>query len=178
MYTDTPRPMRRWTFATTLLLLCACSSGPADVPGAAADVARVVNEEVIAQGDPVTFADLSISGMSCEMMCGGAIKKALAKVPGVSGTEIKFIEGDANDHAIVTFDPGKVSDAQLVDAVQSLHDGQYKVVAVAITRQVKASNAATEGDEAAEPVPAKVNARLPAVLLPSLIELLSQVLRA
>lgn len=180
MFNEPLRPMRSRTLTATLslLLLFGCSTGPADQPGTATEVTRVVKEEVIAQGDPVTFADLSISGMSCEMMCGGAIKKALAKVPGVSGTEIKFIEGDENDHAIVTFDPARVSDAQLVEAVQGIHDGQYKVVAVAVTKQVKGTTATSDDDEAEGTVPAKVNARLPAVLLPSLLELLSQVLRA
>ncbi|MBL8011332.1 MAG: heavy-metal-associated domain-containing protein [Flavobacteriales bacterium] len=183
MFTNPLHTMRTWILAGSLplLLLTACSSGPGDAAQAAAEVAgvaRVVNEVVIADGTPVTFADLSISGMSCEMMCGGAIKKALAQVQGVSTTEIKFVEGDENDHAIVTYDPAQVSDAQLVEAVQKIHDGQYKVVAVAVTKQVKGDGSASEDGEAAEASEAKVNAELPALRLPSLLELLSLILRA
>ena len=183
MITHISRPMRSWILASSfpVLLLSACSSGSTDVQQAAAEVAgvaRVVNEVVITQGTPVTFADLSISGMSCEMMCGGAIKKALAQVQGVSTTEIKFVEGDENDHAIVTYDPDQVNDAQLVEAVQKIHDGQYKVVAVAVTKQEKGDGAASEDGEAAEAADAKVNAELPALRLPSLLELLSLILRA
>lgn len=52
-------------------------------------------------------ADLGISGMTCEMMCGGMIKSALVKVPGVEKTEIVFHEGDKVGHAEVTYDPRK-----------------------------------------------------------------------
>ncbi len=183
MITNNPRPMRSrfLAFSLPVLLLSACSSGTADVQQATAEVAgvaRVVNEVVITQGTPVTFADLSISGMSCEMMCGGAIKKALAQVPGVSTTEITFVEGDENDHAIVTYDPAQVNDAQLVEAVQKIHDGQYKVVAVAVTKQVKGDGSASEEGEAAEATDGKVNAELPSLRLPNLLELLSFILRA
>ena len=75
---------------------------------------RIVEEVAISSGTPVTIADISIDGMSCEMMCGGSIKKALAKLPGVAGTEIDFIEGDERDHAIVTYDESKVTDAEMV----------------------------------------------------------------
>lgn len=183
MFTNPSHAMRSWIIAGSVpfLLLSACSTGAGEATEVATDaasVARVVTEQVITQGTPVTFADLSISGMSCEMMCGGAIKKALAQVPGVAGTEIKFIEGDENDHAIVTFDPAQVNDAQLVEAVQKIHDGQYKVVAVAVTKQVKGEGAASEGEEAAGATEAKVNAELPTLRLPSLLELLSLILRA
>ena len=58
---------------------------------AVAGVARTVSEVAITSGTPVTFADLSVEGMRCEMMCGGSIKKALAALPGVVGTELKFL---------------------------------------------------------------------------------------
>ena len=183
MLTNPFLAMRSWILAAAFpaLVLNACSSGSGEAAEVAADVAgaaRVVTEQVITEGTPVTFADLSISGMSCEMMTRGAIKKALAQVPGVAGTEIKFVEGDENDHAIVTYDPAQVSDAQLVEAVQKIHDGQYKVVAVAVTKQVKGDGSASEGEEATGANEAKVNAELPSLRLPSLLELLSLILRA
>ncbi|MBP6699492.1 MAG: heavy-metal-associated domain-containing protein, partial [Flavobacteriales bacterium] len=110
--------------STALAGVFACSQAPTSDAGSAAavaGVARTVSEVAITSGTPVTFADLSVEGMSCEMMCGGSIKKALAALPGVVGTEIKFEEGEAVDHAIVTFDPAQVNDAQLVEAVQKIH---------------------------------------------------------
>lgn len=104
----------------------------------------VHTEEVITDGEPVTFADLTIDGMSCEMMCGGSIKKSLAALAGVSATEIKFDAAtEGGDHAVVTYDPAQVSEEQLVQAVQSLHGGAYKVVGVAVTKQVVSTTTTT-----------------------------------
>jgi copper chaperone CopZ len=145
---------------------------------AAAGIERVVTDQVINAGTPVTTADLAIDGMSCEMMCGGSIKKALAKLPGISGTEIAFVEGDERDHAIVTYDPAQVSDAQMIEAIQALHDGQYQVKAVHITRQVMAAGAEGTAPAAAGDA-ASVEAYIPRpAVLPSLVALLSQILRS
>ena len=158
-------------------LFMACSGTDAGQEMAAAAVQRVVNEVPITSGTPVTMADLSIDGMSCEMMCGGSIKKALAQLPGVSATEISFIEGETVDHAIVTYDESQVTDAQMVEAIQKLHDGQYKVMAVTITKQVKAAGGTT--DEAVETkAEGGVSVQVPAqALLPGILAILTQILR-
>jgi copper chaperone CopZ len=160
-------------------VLSACGSAPqapvaADVPG----VART-EREVVVTGEPVTLADMSVEGMTCEMMCGGAIKKALAKLPGVASTEIRFTEDESADHAIVTFDPAQVSDAELVKAVQAIHDGQYKVSSVVVTRQVKGDAPADGGDagDGAAKEDAEVSAALPELVMPSLFALLARLLR-
>lgn len=131
----------------------------------------------ISSGTPVTMADISIDGMTCEMMCGGSIKKALGALPGIASTEIEFFEGDERDHAIVTFDESKVSDAQMIDAIQGLYDGQYKVLAVKITKQVKAgSSASNEGGAVKEERPVSVLAPA-ALILPGILSLLSHLLQ-
>lgn len=162
----------------TAVVLSGCGRAPeavvADLPGT---VARTVKEVAVRTDAPVTFADLSIEGMSCEMMCGGSIKKALAKLPGVSATEIKFVEGETVDHAIVTYDEGQVSDTELVKAVQALHDGQYKVLAIAITKQVPGGESAPgTGSNVKEEK--GVSARMPTeVVLPGIVALLTRILR-
>ncbi len=158
--------------AAFLLILALAACGRATGP--TANVARSVNEVDIANGMPVTTADLSISGMTCAMMCGGAIKDAMAKLPGVSNTEIKFAE-TGTSHAVVTYDPAKVSDTEMVSAIQQLNEGQYKVLAVGITKQVLksgASDAPVNGTTAQQ-----VNASAVAdVVLPSLVALLSRLM--
>lgn len=155
-----------------ILSLIAC--GGSSTPSPAVNVARTESSVTITSGLPVATADLSISGMTCGMGCGGAIKNALAKLPGVSGTEIEFENAEQANHAVVTYDPAKVSDAELIQAVQSLHDGQYKVQAVGITKQVLGTGSLEAPAEAEE---AKVNATLPDVVLPSVVALLSRLLR-
>src|SRR5690606_35889198 len=118
-----------------------------DSPVTASRTETTVN---IASGVPMATADLSISGMSCEMMCGSMIKGALAKVPGVEKAEIAFHDGDAIGHAKVTYDPAQVDDAELARTVQALADGQYKVESIAVVKQVKgAPTAHVDGAAAA-----------------------------
>lgn len=165
--------------AFVLMASCSTAPQPAEVASdvALAGIERIVNEVAITSGTPVTIADLSIDGMSCEMMCGGSIKKALAKLPGVAGTDITFIEGDERDHAIVTYDESKVTDAQMVEAIQALHDGQYKVLAVTITKQVSGVGSTTdEPTEEKEKSGVSVYAP-PTTLLPNVVSLLAGFLR-
>jgi copper chaperone CopZ len=100
-------------------------------------------------------------------------------LPGITTTEIQFIEGDDRDHAIVTYDETQVTDAQMVEAIQALHDGQYKVLAVTITKQVRGSAGSTSDEEPSAKEEKGVKASLPSseVLLPSILALLTSVLR-
>lgn len=157
------------------LIALACTHTPEPVTNAVSGIVRSVSEEVITSGTPVTFADLKIDGMSCEMMCGSAIKQALAGLPGVEKTTIQFHEGEDADHAIVTYDESKITDEQMIEAVQQLHGGSYKVLAVSITKQVKGETPAS--GQPAEKESAQVSASLPEVIIPGLLELLSQISR-
>lgn len=159
-------------------LLAACSTGTPGVQetALASNIERVVVEEMV-NGSAGTIADLSIDGMSCEMMCGGSIKKALAKLPGVNSTEIRFIEGDENDHAVVDYDASKVSDADMVEAIQSLHDGQYKVVSVHITKRVPSAGGVSASTKKAEETKQVSVINPTAIVVPGILGLLSYVLR-
>ncbi len=162
-------------FASAMFWACGTSSGPA-ADAVVEGVQRTVKEVTITSGEPVTMADLSIEGMSCEMMCGGSIKKALAGL-GVTNTEIKMNESEGPDHAIVTYDASKVSDAQMIEAIQKLYDGQYKVVAVTVTKEVKGTSASNAGTEESKEEGA-VSVSIPKeVVVPSIVALLTRILR-
>jgi copper chaperone CopZ len=167
----------------TLLLTIAFACGQAvePAPPPAMDVPRTVSEVQITDGTPVTTVDLEIGGMTCMMSCGRAVEKALAALPGVSTTTIQFNEGDEADHAIITYDESKVTDAQMIEAIGKVHDGAYKVVAVKITKQVLNSGTtaqpmdgpaadAGEGEVSVEDVPV-------VDVIPSLLGLLSRLAR-
>lgn len=163
--------------ALFILLAALVACGEVTVPQteAAANVARTVAEVAISSGTPVTMADLSIDGMTCAMGCGSTIKSALAKLPGVSAAEVNFTEAGQTNHVVVTYDPAQVSDADMVKAVQTIHNGDYKVSAVGITKQVLKQGASESPvEEATDP---KVNASLESVALPSLVALLQRLVR-
>jgi len=162
--------------AAAVTLLFACGTNAPEPVAAIPGVERTVKEVAITSGEPVTMADLSIEGMSCEMMCGGSIKKALAKL-GVTGTEIKMNEAEGPDHAIVTYDDSKITDTQMIEAIQKLHEGQYKVLAVTVTKEVKgASTSNSEAKQEGEDEGVSVSVPKQ-VVLPSILAILSRILR-
>lgn len=164
--------MSKLNLVATLLLVTACSGpGTTDSTITATRTETSVN---ISEGQPLATADLSISGMTCEMMCGGMIKGALAKVPGVEKTEIAFHDGDAIGHAKVTYDPAKVSDTDLANAVQLLADGQYKVQAIAVVKQVKASPSAARQPQGHDEASGSL---MPEVAMPNLVATLLALVR-
>lgn len=159
-----------------LLTFAACST-PVVQDKAMAGIARVEVEEVITAGEPLATADFGIEGMSCEMMCGGSIKKALAGLGAVS-TEIKMDE-QGPDHAIVTYDAAKLDDARMVEAIQALYDGQYKVISIAVTKRVRGEGSETGGEGASADQERSELRRISAreVVLPSVLAILSRLLR-
>lgn len=157
------------------LFLLASFAACGETAAPAVEVARSVNEVAITSGTPVTMADLSISGMTCAMGCGGTIKNALVKLPGVTDAEVDFTDATKANHVVVTYDPAQVSDADMVKAVQAIHDGQYKVESVGITKQVLKVGASDAPAE--EATDAKVSASLESVALPSLVALLQRLVR-
>lgn len=168
--------IKRSLLVFTVAFAVSCSQGPSAVQ-ADIQVPHTSKEVAITSGEPVTMADLSISGMTCEMMCGGAIKDALAQLKGVDHTEIAFTAEEGKpSHAVVTYDPAQVSDVDMVKTVQALHEGQYKVLAVDITKQVVRTGEAAGPAETEETE--KVNASaLGEVVIPSILALLTRLVQ-
>lgn len=167
--------MHRSLLFGLVIALAACGQGEPQVAATAVPtVPTTVKETIISEGEPVSTADLSIEGMSCAMMCGNSIKKALAAVPGVIGAEIDFEEGaDKPDHAVVTFDPAQVQEGALVKAVEALYDGQYKVTALDITKQVRSTATGTSNTKGAS----EDGVSASAASLPSILGILQRLVR-
>lgn len=167
--------MKKLVLAAAIALVCACGSAPvADIPASSQATVRIEKEEVISTGTPMATADLSIGGMTCAMGCGHTIKNAIATLQGVENTEVAFENAEVDNHVIVTFDPAKVSDAQLVKAVQDIKNGLYTVKQVEVTKQVLSSGASPAAEGEAED---EVNASMQELSLPNIFDLLSGLLR-
>ena len=152
-------------------LLVSCSAPDnTDTASASEEIKRTVSEVVITSGTPVTIASLGIEGMSCEKMCGGAIKKALEKTEGVISAKIDFDAENDIDVAIVKYRSTEVGDNELIAVVNDLRNGIYKVRSVNVEKQVKEKGEEREEDE-------DRTAMIPSeVRLPSLMDILSAVL--
>ncbi|MGV9013792.1 MAG: heavy-metal-associated domain-containing protein [Flavobacteriales bacterium] len=159
-----------------VVLAVACSGSDSATTTSVAS--RTENIVSISEGSPMATADLGISGMTCEMMCGGMIKSALVKVPGVETTEIAFHDGDVIGHAKVTYDPAKVDDSKFVETVQALADGQYKVESIAVVKQVKGEKQAQSKKHDQVQGNGTSVSIIPEVPMPSLVAMLLALVRA
>lgn len=78
-------------------------------------------------------AKIAVDGMSCSKMCTGAIASCLKKMEGVKVNKIYFDpERKAADFADVEFDQHKISEKEMIAAIEKLNNGQYKVKSVEI----------------------------------------------
>ena len=76
------------------------------------------------------IAEMVIEGMTCEMSCAGRMYLKLTELDGVGDVDIRFanVEGNDNhDRAVVQFDPQKITEDDLVTAVNAVGGGVYFV---------------------------------------------------
>lgn len=95
-------------------------------PNAEATPAATTN--TVVDGTNKTEAVLSISGMTCAAGCGGKIQKELQGIQGVVATSLDFVEDRDVNVVKVEFDPNVVKETDMTNVVNTIADGQYKVV--------------------------------------------------
>jgi len=71
-----------------------------------------------------TIANIEIEGMACEVMCGGQIKESLSGIAGIVSCDLDF----DNKLATVKFDNNTTSKDEMINVIQELNSGQFKVV--------------------------------------------------
>lgn len=75
-------------------------------------------------------AEMIIEGMTCELSCAGRMYLKLDELDGVGKIDIRFanIEGNDNhDRALVEFDPNKLTQEDLIGAINAVGGGVYFV---------------------------------------------------
>lgn len=109
----------------------ACSTQPSEP---VADNNVPVTRSVLKDAkEPKCTAKIAVEGMSCSKMCTGTIAGCLKKMDGVKSTEVYFDpERKTGDFATVEFDDKKVTEKEMIAAIEKLNDGQYKVKSVEI----------------------------------------------
>lgn len=124
---------------------------------------EITYTDAVAHDGEKYVASLAIEGMSCEMMCGGKISKTLAALNGVSDTEIEFTEMGEESFANVEYDANVISEKEMIDAVNSIADGIYKVKAVKVTHYKVAASKDLKDDKQANSYNPEVRYKLPNV---------------
>lgn len=108
---------------SSLIILGSCSSEPA-VKHLRTE--RVSTEKKVAVV-PNHILTMEVEGMTCEMGCGGSIRKELKSTGGVSRVEFDFVEGRKVQSARISYDDKKISQQEMLKIVTTMNDKQFKV---------------------------------------------------
>ncbi|PCJ89841.1 MAG: hypothetical protein COA57_00565 [Flavobacteriales bacterium] len=124
-------------FQTAFLLLLsfmlACNCGPGDETKN--DVKIEKKETVSIDGKARTIANIGIEGMTCSAGCAGKIKNTLAGLNGVMACDVLFEDKVAS----IEYDDSKISEKDMIAAIEELNKGQYKVTTVEVEKTVAKS---------------------------------------
>lgn len=110
-----------------LALLTACSETAQDTK------VEEIEQEVISEKESVNvipnhILTMEVSGMSCEMACGGAIREGLIETGAVA--RVQYIDFDMDQEtniAKVYFDDSKISEENIIEIVSTLNKKQFTV---------------------------------------------------
>jgi len=154
-----------------ILLLGACSSEP--------NVVHVRTEkgqkEAKTPVDANRLMTLELKGMSCEMGCGGSIRKELKATGSVARVEFDFVEGKKTQTAKISFDSNKLSEAEMVQIITSMNDKQFTVKKT--SSENISSSATTPTNSTPDSEEAKVKITSSSFVLPNLFDILSRIIK-
>ena len=95
---------------------------------------KTIYTEALVEGTvEKTVAELSVSGMMCEVGCVAKVRKELLEVPGVASAKIDFEKNRELNTAIVEYDKEVVDAEALVAKVAAIGDGMYPIPQVTVT---------------------------------------------
>lgn len=156
---------------SSVLVLGACSSEP--------NVVHLRTEKGQKETKaPVTankMLTLEVEGMTCEMGCGGSIRKELKASGGVDRVEFDFIEGEKVQTTKIYFDSDKVNEEEMMEIVTSMNDKQFTAIKVSSesinpTSTTPLDNSTTKEEEE------KIKISTSSFALPNLFDILSGII--
>ncbi|TXC81817.1 heavy-metal-associated domain-containing protein [Luteibaculum oceani] len=122
-----------------------------------------------------SIAKLGVKGMSCEVMCGGLIKNSLKKLDGVSMADVSFNPENKAGLAEVDFDAKKVTEKELVAAIEKLNNGQYRVNSIEIVvTETSFEEVSDEEEEIKNAEENKLDKKISLPSLPNIFEVLNR----
>lgn len=158
--------------ASSVVLFSACSSEKNEnlvvvKPAASEKIPVAVNAEM----------EVSVEGMTCEMGCGGSLRKALKDTKAVD--QVSFLDFDADadkNKAIIRFDRTKISADKLVSLMEEINEKQFTISDVKTkTVDSDATSSNTGSIKKADDAPVKMTS--PTLEIPNLIDLFTSFLK-
>jgi copper chaperone CopZ len=122
-----------------VLILSACSSEPKEV---LLRTEKGSTEEKKAPVHSTAVLTMEVEGMTCEMGCGGSIRKELKATGGVERVKFDFVEGEEKQKTYVYFDEAKVSEKDLKEIITTMNEKQFTISSSKIEKVEKTSESA------------------------------------
>lgn len=73
-----------------------------------------------------TVSSFEVTGMVCEMGCGGAIRKELQKSEAVNRVEVDFEEESLSNIIKVYHSSAAIKENEVVSTIETINDGQFE----------------------------------------------------
>ena len=109
---------------SSAVILGACTSEPKVIHLRTEKRQKETSVKVIAN----RVLSIEIEGMTCEMGCGGSIRKELRATKGVARVEfINFDEKKKIQNAKISFDTNIITADEMVKIITTMNDKQFKV---------------------------------------------------
>jgi copper chaperone CopZ len=113
--------IRSLLFFSLLGLFVACNSTPETIVLRREKGQKTLKTKVIGTKKMTT----EIEGMTCEMGCGGSIRKALKEIGGVERVQYDFVEGRKKQVALITYDAAKIDAQKMLQLIQTINEKQF-----------------------------------------------------
>lgn len=119
---------RFFIFPVLFIFLFSCNNSPERI----AEKEITINKKETVSQDSIskTIASIGIEGMTCQAGCAREIQNKVSKLTGVVLCEVSF----ENKIATVEFDDSKISEKDMISAIQKIHGGQYNVTNVEVEK--------------------------------------------
>ena len=108
-------------FVFSLFAVASCDSSEGTMKETVSD------EEIARTVEANAIAEIEVEGMTCEMGCGGDIRKALRHTGGVSEVDFDFESDRKVNIAKVKFDQNTIQADELKKVIIGLNNGQFTV---------------------------------------------------
>lgn len=105
-----------WLLTFTLV---ACQSS------SSAEHKEITDEDIARTVEATHIVEIEVEGMTCEMGCGGDIRKALRNTGGVSKVEFDFDDERTRNIAKVYYDELTINPNELKRVIEELNKGQF-----------------------------------------------------
>ena len=126
---------------------------------------------------PTHKLSVPVTGMSCEMACGGSIRKELLQTEAVNRVQFDFKMARETNTAVISYDGDKISEKEIISIIQKINNGQFTTGSTEVDVLEQASNAGTaKGNVQSADRTLFPTASVPSIQIPSILDILRTII--